>query len=235
MRRLKAFGLAFLAIAALAVITAASASAILPDIHLLPTEASKAITGEGTIAKASVAILESELGTKVEADELKVLLGLTPLTALGLYDLHFVKVKLIAESCSSEGDAAGVVLAKGEFHLVFVGLSPTTTLAVGVLLLFGAAGVKFKCGKVSFTVKGAIVVSFKGLNEVNNDITEFDVNAKCVKPGFQDLTSYEDENGNPVTKQLPIVEVPGLEPENGCETLKEQVKIKMSNMISVLL
>jgi hypothetical protein len=118
---------------------------------------------------------------------------------------------------------------------VFVGLSPTTTLAVGVLLLFGAAGTKFKCGKVSFTIKGAIIVSFKKLNEVNNDITDFNVNAKCVKSGFQDLTSYEDENGNPVTKQLPILEIPGLEPENACESLKKQVKIKVGNMISVLL
>jgi hypothetical protein len=112
MRRVKVLGLVFLAVAALGVMTAASASAILPDIHLLPTEASKAITAEGTIANASVAFLESELGTKLEGDELKVLLGLTPLTALGLYDLHFAKVKLGKESCSSEGDAAGVLLVR---------------------------------------------------------------------------------------------------------------------------
>jgi hypothetical protein len=233
MRRFKVLGLAFLAIAALGVMTAASASAILPDIHLLPTEASKAITGEGTTGKAvEAAILESELGTKLTAEELKVLLALTPLTALGTYDLHFVNVVFAGEKCKTTGDALGVVLAKGDFHLVFVGLSPTTTLATGVLLL---VNVKFECGKVKFNVKGPIVTSFKPLNEVNNDITEFDVNAKCVKPGFQDLTTYEDENGNTLTKQLLLVEIPGLEPEFACETLKEQVKIKMSNMISVLL
>jgi hypothetical protein len=78
-------------------------------------------------------------------------------------------------------------------------------------------------------------MSFNKLNEVNNDITEFDVNAKCSKPGVQDLTTYEDANGNTLTKQLLTVEVPGLEPESECLAFKEQIKVKTSNMVSVLL
>jgi hypothetical protein len=152
MRHFKVLGLAFFAIAALGVMTAASASAILPDIHLLPTESNKAITGEGTIGKGpKTVILESEIGTRLEAEELKVLLALTPLTALGTYDLHFVNLQFGAEKCKSAGDAIGVLLLKGEFHLVFVGLSPTTTLAAGVLLLVNT---KYECGKIKFTVTG---------------------------------------------------------------------------------
>jgi len=119
MRYIKMLGLTLVAVFALAsAVAATSAMALeLPDLHILEGEAYPA-TGLGVIKGAKVAELQATVGTVIEAEEVKVLMKLEALSALGPIDFHFTGSKSGGVPCNSVGDATGVILVPGEYHVI---------------------------------------------------------------------------------------------------------------------
>src|ERR1700744_2665058 len=85
MRHLGCTGIVLIIMLTLA---SASASAMeLPDIHPLPE--SETVTAEGVIKGAEAAVIETEIGEKLTAEELRPLFRFEKLSSLGSGDLHF--------------------------------------------------------------------------------------------------------------------------------------------------
>jgi hypothetical protein len=233
MKQIKILGLALVAVFALAsAVAATSAMALeLPDIHVVLGEAAP-VTGEGTTGKKQgAATLETEVGSKLSAEELKILLKLEALSALGPVDLHFVNV---AEGkgptkCNTEGDAEGVVLLpKAEYHIVAF-KNAGGVLLQEVVILFPET--TMKCNKLSVKLRQPVLA--KLIVAGNTQVTSFGVDAKCAGKGKQELSTYFNDEGKELTKQL-ITSNFGLGFENGCEATAEEIKIKTNKMIEFL-
>jgi hypothetical protein len=235
MKQIKILGLALVAVFALAsAVAATSAMALeLPDIHVVLGEAAP-VTGEGTTGKkAKAAVLETEVGSVLNAEELKILLKLEALSALGPVDFHFVNVTEgpgNTTKCNTEGDSAaeGVVLVKGEYHVVAF-KNAAGVLLQEVLVLFPETTIK--CAKLSIKVRQPVLA--KLIVAGNTQVTSFGVDAICAGKGKQELTTYFNDEGKELTKQL-ITANFGLGFENGCEATAEEVKIKTNKMIEFL-
>jgi hypothetical protein len=139
MRRLKVLGLAFMAVLAVGVMTAAAASAEsspLPDIHTaLPGEKYPLLLAGHQVGKSE---LVNESGGVLKGKEFSILLSLLELSALGPAIIDFFGVEnKEKELCNTAGDGAGVVLIpNAEFHLVYSSLSPLAPLELAALILF---------------------------------------------------------------------------------------------------
>jgi hypothetical protein len=230
MRRLKLVGLALMVTFVVSVIAATAASALeLPDIHILPKETFP-LVGEGsTKAKEEKSISLQTENSKLPAEEVKILVKVTELSPLGEIDLHFVNVhesKKPENKCNTEGDAEGVVLVKGEFHLVFTSFEPNP-LEIAALVLFPSPlTVKCNKGKLNVKVKPPALARVKA--EKGKDIESFVATAHCKKAGEQELSSYFNDAGTLLTKQLLGAEFGAGANENGCEEIEEPVTVKIA-------
>ncbi|HST33663.1 MAG TPA: hypothetical protein VLJ80_09130 [Solirubrobacteraceae bacterium] len=215
--------IALLAVLAMsATIAATSASASLPEAELLPGE-SFPVESTSTIKGTEVAFIESSLGLLIICNELKELLTLET-AHLGKFDDHWVGCKDNGVNVNTIGDAAGVMLFKGTEHLVFVLLSP---LAVGTVRQLEEATLEI--GKAKVKVKGVVVA---GLSPLNEETTKYKLNLKCSGKGKQELSSYFNEAGESLTKQLPLINA-GLGNENACYAAKEELSMSSNKMLKI--
>lgn len=152
MRRLKWLSVALGALSVLgaAVSTSASAS-VLPEV--LPTSSTtRSWTGESK-GESSLTVLGSTLtikcksGTAEGTEEAGKPLG----TAHGTLKECGATILGIKVACTGLGDAAGVILTLGTWHLVYDTKSPT--LGVAVLTLISPE-IHFSCSTTLLTVKG---------------------------------------------------------------------------------
>ncbi len=151
MRRVQMLGLTMMTVFAFGVISVSTASAGLPTI--LPEKPT------GTTGTSTTSTMSSLAGTKLTCVKSKVLFEFTKEGKLGPFHIHLeectTKVAGITVKCNSTGDEAGIVLALGEFHLVYDKLGTGTALGVGILLLFEE--LKLECpkgGTTKIAVKG---------------------------------------------------------------------------------
>src|ERR1700728_6075 len=128
MKRLKLVGVLM---GALFVLAAMATSAFaLPDLSVTltggkyPVEATGKVTGKTSLGTSS--------GVALSGEGVTLTLTQAELSALGTFTTSFTKVKQGSIECHSNGDAAGVVLVKGEYHIVYTSLSPLT---LGTLFL----------------------------------------------------------------------------------------------------
>jgi hypothetical protein len=237
MTRIKTLALALMALSVFAISTAASASATeLPDISVTLEESFPVKAEATSLKKAGLAFLETEVGSKLTAEQVKGELELTSLSALGAVKLTFVNTKepKSGELCNTEGDAAGIVLVAGEFHVVFLAVGPPWTLHIDVLF---EKPLVIKCGKLTIKVLPPALVALHA--NLEKDITEFTVDAKCAKnakneieKGRQQFTEYINDAGTKLTKQLLLANF-GLGFENACEQVEEELKFKTTKMILI--
>src|ERR1700689_3054020 len=109
------------AVIALLAITATSASALtfLPDVStaLAGSRYPIHLTYTNQTLTAKIETIGSET---LESDGFLILLEITKLTSLGIFDMLFEKWTEPKEKakCASEGDAVGTVLLVGTFHVV---------------------------------------------------------------------------------------------------------------------
>jgi len=229
MRYIKMLGLTLVAVFALgSAVVATSAMALeLPDLHILEGEAYP-VTGEGVIKAAKVVTLESTIGAKFEAEEVKVLFKLEALSALGPIDFHFTGVKLGTAACNSQGDAAGVILVRGEYHVV--GVLVNNVLTPFLLILF--TEFTLECGKLAIKIKPPIISKLEKLTS-GTDTTKVGTQPKCTKAGEQEFKTYFNDAGEEKTKQLLLVNV-GLGNELACELYNKELVIEFNKMVDFL-
>lgn len=185
------------------------------------------VTAEGHTAKGTGAVvLESEVGSTLSGEEAKVALELKTNLGPASADLVNVVEPKSKESCHTEGDAAGVVLVKGEYRVVFTSFEP---LEIGLLFLFSEVTVI--CGKLKIKITAPI------LGHINPgtkgaEVTSFGLGVHCKGKGKQALTSYFNTEGKAIEKQLLSVNF-GLGKENGCQEVKEELTISTSKMVEI--
>ncbi len=230
MRRFRVFGLLVLSVFAVGVMTASSASAALPTLLYLSGETGEALgTGLVTGALGTVNLeteLESLPGTGVRLE----LTALKNDTKLGTYLANFFGVEETAGAkakCNSTGFGVGEVHISGEWHLVYVGLSPTTTLMVGMLLLVPKQ--TFKCGALTDSAEGSVLAKLTKLGA--SDFTELGGVLKCAPVVKPELTEYDNEAGTKVKAALKS-KLGGLN-EPACESVSKEIVVKFNRMLTI--
>jgi hypothetical protein len=224
MKRRSVFGAMLLAILAVSAIASASASALaLPTLKFLTGE-TYPVTFSGTTT--ATAFLETAIGEKITATQTKLTGELTA-GVLGPFTADFTGAKLKENSCNTEGDAAGVILIKGEFHLVFDSFEP---LHAAILLLVGETAIK--CGATTIHVKGELL----GLVEpINTETTTFKVKTHCVvgKKGLQEDLTYWNDAGT--KKEKTTLEANfGLGFEKACEEVPGEFTLTSNKMLEIV-
>jgi hypothetical protein len=159
MRQVKLLGLALVAVFALTV--ALSTAALAKPILILPTSEKERKwkgTDDSTELEDPVPILEALFGKvicqKATAEGTEEAKGIP----LGLFHITFstCETEVIGKKtkCNGEGDAAGVILSLGTWHLVFDKITPE--LLVATLLLPNQ--ITFTCGALAtITVLGELL------------------------------------------------------------------------------
>ena len=227
MHRLKMFGIAALAVFAVGVVTASSASALLPTVLFLSSPF--VILLVGSKSGAGVAVFHTKT-LVIEAG--KITTELTALgndTKLGSVLLLFFESKDVGtkNACTTAGLVAGEVHISGEWHLVYVGLG--ASLAVALLVLVPAASKQsFKCGATTVSIEGSALTKITKLPSGEADFEEIGTIAKCegTESLTPELTKYETESGGEATALLLGV-IAGVK-EKACEQVTGELILKSS-------
>jgi len=235
MNAFKILSASTMALFTLLVVTATAFGVSLPDMHVLSGEA-YSVTAEGKLKGVEVAILLAALG-KLTAEEVRAKLVVESLDALGKAEFDFINVKESKgkQTCHTKGDAEGVVLLIGEFHLVLTVSATTGELAA--LILF--TELTIECVKeigagIKVFVRGPMLV--KVIAPLNKDFTSFEVTVLCKEKDIQLPSSYFTDEGKELTKILLLADF-GAGKENACELVKEPIKleIQQKKMIEILM
>lgn len=154
MKRIRLMGLALLALFALGILVASSASAELPEILPVPTvEKPAKFTSE-----AGEVELETTVGTRVTCKKAKNK-GEFDTQDEGFVLVDFEGCKDEGANCNSPGDAAGVILTFGNMEAVDI--LPGGVLRLGLWIEpeeeEKIADLTFTCGVVKVTMLGSVI------------------------------------------------------------------------------
>jgi hypothetical protein len=186
-RHFKTLGVAFAGLLVLGA-TATSAFATLPVLSAATFPLHLDFADNGTTPTT----LENSAGTKLTGKGLLLLLLASSQGSLGLYLTLFLNVALGATKCNTPGDASGeVLLANGEYHLVFPSLSP---LLLGIAIL--VAEFEIKCGLVPIKVRGCVLAKVTDPKTETEEVelATGELNGSATK-GKNELTEFDNEAG----------------------------------------
>jgi hypothetical protein len=133
--------------------------------------------------------LQSASGAVITGEGLSLLLLIGELTALGTFRADFLNQKRVTKVCHSVGDAAGVILTEGPFHVVYTNLSP---LLLGILYLPNSFEVE--CEGLLIEIKGSVISSFTGIGTENSELTTATGQLTGTK-GKAAITKYYNDSG----------------------------------------
>lgn len=199
MKRFGLFGTILGALLASVVVTASAFAAVsLPDISVTLTGGSYPLRIEGSVSATSATSFGSSSGIEFEGKGVTLLLLTTELSSLGMFNMTFTHVKdpNNSETCQTTGDAAGVVLMPGEFHMVPISLSP---LELG--LLFLVKEFTLTCGSEEIVTRGDLLASVAGIGSEGTELTGFSdtINGK---EGKQSISEYYNDAGTKIKAKL---------------------------------
>jgi len=226
MRRLKVVGLTLMSMFVLG-LTATSASALLPDLHVSLTGGTYPVHAEATCSTCATALAQ-EGGSVLTGVGLKVLYLFAELSALGSYHAHFEGVKKGTKECNTAGDSKEVVLVEESVHLVFTELSPGLKVAALYLVL---NPLTIECGTLHVKVKGSVLGSYGGA--LNSSITTFKGNL-LGKLGRQSIFKYEENLGNTVEAELLSDSGTGYQPSSENVSKELTATVLGGQMIEIL-
>jgi len=218
MRQLKLLGLMLVALFASAFALAATATAALPRI--LPEVAAERTWTGAAKGETELSTLGSELAVKCKTataegtEEAK--------KPLGLFHIAFKECKASIIACTGLGEASGVILALGKWHLVFDSLSPLTTATLFLIEPL----VHFECLGKLFLVLGSVLCP--DVEPGKKGVThEFKCSTNGTK-GDPGETQYFNEAGTAQKAELLTSENEGTETMSaqagiGTNTYKEEV------------
>jgi hypothetical protein len=203
MQRLKALGLVSMAVLAVSIAAVATASA--DELPQFSVE-----TGfEGKFGKSEVILTGAAISTpKGEFT------GTATSKRLGLLTMQFLENTLGGKECHSEGDAAGVVLVKGEWHLV---PRPGSTTDPLYAILIPRYHVNCLFLNILTLYQGCLL----GLIEpAGKDTTAFKLNIKAPEKK-QELLKFLNDEGKEVLCNLKAQVGTGAETEEVAQEIKE--------------
>ncbi len=177
MRRLKVLGLAAIAVFVLGAIAAAAASAAAVE---LPTFTAKT-TFKGTSGKGKLNLTGAEIKCESATNE-----GSPTSKRLGKFTIDFKSCTLGGKECHSEGDAEGIILVGGEYHLVRLGAGKA-----GIWFLVNEVKIVCKFLSTKAAVKGNVL---GGVEPVGTKTTSFTLSVN-VNTGKQEFTEFENNEG----------------------------------------
>jgi hypothetical protein len=190
----------------------------LPDMSVTLSGGVYPINMEGSRTSATTS-LGTASGVTLSGTGVTLALETTELSALGTFKSTFTKVKSSEGiECNTAGDAKGVVLVKGEFHLVPINLSPLST---GTLFLVSEAEIECP-GGVNVVVRGALISSLNGIGSETTELTGFGGELKGSK-GKQNLSEYYNVAGTKVKAKLESEAGVGFVMSD--ENISEEVKL----------
>jgi hypothetical protein len=231
MRRTKTLNLALCTMLALCAIPATAAALELPDIHTALTGETYPIVLSGE-ARLKEEGNEKEISLQTEASKLPaktvaVLLVASELTSLGSATIDFTgshEAGNPTAACSTEGDAAGVVLIPAaEYHVVPISLSP---LDIGLLILFPKYTVTCTGGlKIKDEAPLLGLVMFPTPNAAG-DIEGITALTHCSAAGIAEVSSFLNDKEEKLTGQLLKVNF-GAGAVNGCEEILPPLELKI--------
>jgi hypothetical protein len=197
MRRLRLVGAVTAALFALAVMaSSAFATVTLPDISVTLTGGSYPLHAQGSLATAATA-LSNASGTVLSGTGVTFLALTTELSALGTFSADFIKISQGSINCNTSGDAAGVILVNGEFHLVPTNLSP---LNVGALLLISEFEVECP-GGINIIIRGNLLAGVTNIGSEGTELTNLG-GVLLGEKGKQQLSEYYNDGGTKVKTKL---------------------------------
>ncbi|HTZ86343.1 MAG TPA: hypothetical protein VMB05_06720, partial [Solirubrobacteraceae bacterium] len=198
----------------------------LPDVHLL-SGVSYPATGEGSLTGAEAVVLETELGEKLVAEEVKANLTASELSALGLLTLTFTNVRepKSATKCHTSGSAEGTVVLPGEYHFVY---TSTTPLTIAMLLLFKELIAECNSSKLKVKVRAPTLLKLEKV-VLGTELHEFGIQSKCSGKGKQELKEYLNDEAK-LTKGTLTANF-GLGFESACLKTEKELVVKMNKMI----
>jgi hypothetical protein len=192
MRRLK-FGLfALVALVAAFAATAVSASAALPEFTV-ETPATSSQTVTSTFENPGAGLLEGTITSTSLTSELK-----PTSKQLGTFHITFkeskCKTALGKGSAESEGDAAGIILVLGVYHIVNVAAKPYAWLLLEPVHITCLLSL----GNVLLVVSGNVLGS---LSPVGSKTKSYSLTIKATS-GKQEITEFENNEGGKVKAEL---------------------------------
>lgn len=211
-------GTILLVIFSLGIVTAASAA--LPEVLVEKGKLPVKFEGSGNSGPTRI---ETTGGLLIQCKVLKMSGEFTSAHA-GTYKLNIEGcVGPGGFECHTTADAKGVMLIPGEFHLVRTALMP---VKAAMLLLLS---------KISSTCLGEFGThEGKGLvvpiTPINKFTTAYELSAKMVKTGVQEVTSYYNEAGTLVNNAF--LELTATSTQFGIEV--SPIKLTMETSVEIL-
>jgi hypothetical protein len=199
MKRLKLVAATTGTLLALSVLaTAAVAEVKLPDISVTLSGGTYPLHIVGSIGGRTNASTLS--GVALEGKGATLLLLLGELSALGTFTWDYTNVldPFNGNQCNTLGDAAGVVLVPGEFHLVQINLNP---LMVGLLYLISFT--EIRCGGTIILLRGRMLSTVVGIGNEGTELGGLGVTL-VGKEGKQELSEYYNTGGTRIKAELEL-------------------------------
>jgi hypothetical protein len=222
MKQLKVFGLALMAILAVGVMTAASASAALalPQIAAGPGQAYPLNLG-GHLTVAS--LLRTE-GGSLTGKEFSVLLSAAEPTALGSAAIEFLGVEepSAKKKCNTPGDSeanGAVLLLNAEYHLIFFNFAP---LELGALTLFTKLLILCNVGALETTTTppSTTRITVPAPNAAG-EISSLQITSHCatITTDLQEIPYYYADSGSLEATTL-LANISGTGLKKSCELIE---------------
>jgi hypothetical protein len=193
MKRFRTLGSLFVVVFALAVAVVAPAAFALPE--LLPVKAGG--TPFTALNDGTEEVKLETVGGNSFSCKSVISLGGQETDTLGTFTIDFKECKnpTIGVSCTTSGDASGVILTKGSFHYVIDTLGATLG-ANGVAILFLPETTTFECSSLAKLVITGKLVCLLLEPLVSRSTHLF----HCIqKAGVQNETSYYNATGTLIT------------------------------------
>ncbi len=185
-----------IAVAASGAIASTASAFTLPDISIA-LGGTYAIHVEGSLPGASTE-LGSAGGAVIRGTGVSLLALTTELSGLGTFSATFLNYVSGTTKCNSEGDAEGVVLVSGGFHIV---LGPGGTKK-SLFILFLVATFVVHCGAPEIEISGSVMGTFNLPGE--SEAEEISVPGGTLEgsKGKQRFREYFNDGGTIVRAKL---------------------------------
>jgi hypothetical protein len=207
MKRLKHAAAPAAALLTLAITSTTLAAVNLPDISVTLTGGTYPLHLQGTLPKISWR-LGTASGVVWEGTGVTLLLLTTDLSALGKFTFDFTNMEepKTGAKCNTAGDASGVVLESGEFHLV--PLEVSASLPIGILFL--VSEFEIKCaGSYEPIFRGDLLSGLEGIGTETTELTSLATTLEG-ELGKQNVNSYFNDGGTKIEPKFEIEEGAGF-------------------------
>lgn len=215
MRRSRMLGCLLTAVFTVGLVIAASATA--EELGLLPEgTAAEPLVANGTVGAA---VYETLAGSSISCTSAEILTSWTSHTT-GLFHLHLKGCKSAGGSCSTAGDASGVILALGTIRLVY----DKITEGLGAGVLFAFEEVHATCGeliKVLVLLRGSLLCLVLPINTL---VKEGEYVCKQAKGDQAERSYWTAETGKEAKATLETSVNGGAFELSGVESKENKLK-----------